>query len=108
MRFQLSPLGPVGGVVWGVRVTEQETGLRFVNDEPDAGVYPHRPKVLVPRFVEFVEAQARTRGVHLQVKGRCFYRLLLVASEAREAVGEGVGDAEVHQRSFSSWRSWSF
>ena len=39
--------------------------------------------------------------VKLQVESGCLYRLLLIAGQTDEAVGEGVGDAEVHQFSLS-------
>ena len=57
---------------------------------------PHRPKILIFRAVQLVKAHAATGGLHLQIKRRGLAGLLLVASQARKAGGEGVGDAEVH------------
>src|SRR5438552_3717889 len=37
------------------------------------------------------------RRVRLQIEGRCLDGFLLVSGKAREAVGEGVGDEELHQ-----------
>ena len=41
-----------------------------------------------------MEAEARPRWIHLQVKGRGLDGFLLVAGQPRKAVGERVGDAE--------------
>ena len=96
MGFQLAPLGPVVSLVVVIDVTEQQAALRLVNDEPEVAAHPHRPEVFVLRLVELVKAHPRTRGIHLQVKGRRLNSFLLVAGQAREAVGESVGDAEIH------------
>ena len=60
------------------------------------------PEVLVLRPVDLVPLQARMRRVHLQVERRGLDRLLLVTGQLREAVGEGVSDAELHQVSIST------
>ncbi len=77
-------------------VAEQQAAFRLVDDQTNVAAHPYRPKVLVFRPVELVEAQPRTCRIHLQVEGRRFDGFLLVASEAGEAVGERVGDAEFH------------
>ncbi len=90
------PLGPAIGLVVVVDVGEQQARGGAVDDEPDVRVHPHGPEALVLRAVELVEGQAGRGGIHLQVEGGHLHRLLLLAGQAAEAVGEGVGDAEVH------------
>ena len=67
-----------------------------MHDQADITADPHRQEVRVFRFVEFVQLHARLRRVHLQVERGDFYRFLLLASEPRQALREGVGDAEFH------------
>lgn len=43
-----------------------------------------------------VQTHAGVRRVQLQVKGGGLDRFLLVAGQTGQAVGEGIGDAEVH------------
>ncbi|MCY1379683.1 hypothetical protein D9M69_674240 [compost metagenome] len=52
--------------------------------------------MLVLGLLDAVELQPRAGRVLLQVKRRDLDRLLFVGGQAREAVGEGVGDAELH------------
>ena len=80
-------------------VAEQQARLGPVDDQPDVAADPHRPEVLVLRLVELVELQPGLRRVDLQVEGRRLDGLLLVAGQAGEAVGEGVGDEEVQSAS---------
>ena len=103
MGFQLPPLGPVVGFVMVTHEAEQQAALRSVNDEPDVRAHAHRPEVLVLRLFELVEGQARTGGIHLQIKGRGLDGFLLVTGQPCEAVGEGIGDAEVHGHSGQSF-----
>ncbi|MGE4182762.1 MAG: hypothetical protein AB7J34_23295 [Limisphaerales bacterium] len=58
MRLQSAPLSPIVGFVVVIHVAEQQAALRPVDDEPDVAAHPHRPKVLIPRLVELVEAEA--------------------------------------------------
>ena len=96
MSFQPPSFCPlVRGVVM-VDVAEQEARRRPVDDQPDVATDPNGPEVLVLRPVDLVQLQPRMRRVHLQVERRGLDRLLLVAGQLREAVGEGVGDAELH------------
>jgi hypothetical protein len=67
-----------------------------VDDQPDVAVDAHRPEVLVLRPVQLVELHPRVGGVELEVEGRGLHGLLLFAGQLGEAVGEGVGDAELH------------
>jgi len=86
-----------------VDVAQQQAVGRLVHDEPDIAAHAHRPEVSIARLVELVKAHARAGRVHLQVERRRLGGLLLVAGQAREAGGEGVGDAEVHGRAPSLW-----
>jgi hypothetical protein len=94
--FQLAALGPIVGLVVVIHIAQQEASGRFVNDQPDVGTHPHRPEILVLRPVQLVEAHAVACGIHLQVESGRLGRLLLVAGQAGETVGEGVGDEEGH------------
>jgi hypothetical protein len=67
-----------------------------VQDDADVTACTHRPEVLVFGLLDPMQAHAGMRRVQLQVERRGFDRLLLVAGQAGQAVGEGVGDAEVH------------
>ena len=68
-----------------------------MHDQADVAADAHRPEVLVPRVIQLVEAQSGIGRIDLKVERRGLDRLLLVARQAGEAVGEGVGDAEVHR-----------
>jgi hypothetical protein len=96
MRLQLPPLGPVIGLVVVVDVAEKEACIAFMNDQPNIAARPHRPEVLVSRFIELVEAHAGVGGVDLQVESGRFDGFLLLAGQASEAISESVGDTEVH------------
>ena len=63
----------------------------------DVAVDAHRPEVRVLGPVEAVETHARRRGAELQIERGRLDRLLLGAGEPGEAVGKGVGDAEIHR-----------
>ena len=70
---------------------------------------PHRREILVARLVELVELHPRVGGVELEIERRRLDRFLLLARQPREAVGEGVGDAEIHFCVFLTGTSdWSF
>ena len=92
MRLELPALRPRVRAVVVIDVAEQQAGVGPVHDQPDVRVDPDRPETLVLRLIELVKAQARRRRVHLQVEGGRLDGLLLVAGQAREAVGERVGD----------------
>jgi hypothetical protein len=96
MRLQPTALRPAISRVVMVRVAQQQASLRPVDDQPNVAADPHRPEVLVLRLLELVELHARGRRVDLEVERRRLDGLLLVARESGQAVGEGVGDAEVH------------
>lgn len=96
MGFQLASRLPVICLVVVIHIAEQQAFRGFVDDEPVISARPHRPEIPILRLVQFVETHASTRGIHLQIKSRRLGRLLLVASQAGKAVGEGVGDEEGH------------
>ena len=96
MRFQLAALGPAIRLIVMIDVTQQQASRGFVHDQADIAADPHRPEVRILRPIEFVEVHSRVCRVQLQIKGCGLHRFLLVAGEAAEAVGEGVGDSEVH------------
>ncbi len=96
MRFQFAALGPAVSRIMMIDVAQQQARRGTMHDQAYVAVHPYRPEALVLRLVELVEAHARVCGVDLQVEGGHLHRLLLIAGQAREAVGEGVGDAKVH------------
>jgi hypothetical protein len=99
VRLQLAPFRPVIGPVVVVDVAEQEARIALVHDQANVAADPHRPEIPVPRLVQPVQAHAGVGRVELQVEGRGLGRSLLVAGQARQAIGEGVGDAEFHHDS---------
>jgi hypothetical protein len=99
VRFQLAPFRPVIGPVVVVDVAEQEARIALVHDQANVAADAHGPEIPVPRLVQPVQAHAGIGRVELQVEGRGLDRALLVAGEARQAIGEGVGDAEFHHGS---------
>ena len=103
MRLQFPPPRPVVGLVMVVDVAEQQTGRRLVHDDRDVRIHTHRLEVLVLRFVQLVELQSRCRQIHLEVKGRGLDGFLLLSRETGEAIGEGVGDEEVHSGIFNAF-----
>ena len=102
MGLQLAPLGPIVRLVVVADEAKQQAGVAPMNDHPDVATDPHRPEILVFRLIEFVEAHAWIGGIELQVERRCLDRLLLVAGEASEAIGEGIGDPEFHAQDLGS------
>ncbi len=95
--FKLAALRPVISLVVVIHIAQQQTAVGLVNDDADVAASTRRPKVLVFGLFNAVQADAWLRRVDLQVKRRGFDPLLLVAGQACQAVGEGVGDAKVHQ-----------
>jgi hypothetical protein len=81
-----------------VDVAEQKARIGAVHDEPQIEADAGRPEVAVLRFIDAVELKAGLRGVHLEIERGGLDGFLFVAGEAREAVGESVGDAEFDKR----------
>ncbi len=96
MRLQLAAFGPVVGLVVVIDVAEQQAVSRLVDDQPDVAADADRPEVLVLRLVELVKLMPGLAGLSCKIERRRLDGLLLVAGQAGEAVGEGVGDAEFH------------
>ena len=67
-----------------------------MHDQAEIAADPYRPEVRVSRMVELVQLHARVRLVELQIKGGGFDRFLLFAGQPRQALREGVGNAEFH------------
>ncbi|KFB73003.1 MAG: hypothetical protein AW09_001778 [Candidatus Accumulibacter phosphatis] len=102
--FQPAPFRPVIGPVMVVDVAEQEARIALVHDQANVAADTHRPEIPVPRPVQPVQAHAGVGRVELQVEGRGLDRSLLVAAQARQAIGEGVGNAEFHRLSRATAR----
>ena len=96
VRLQLAPLGPVVGVVVVVDVAEQQAVGGPVDDQPDVALTRTDQKFLSFARSSLWKLKPGLAGIELQVEGGRLDRLLLVAGQPCEAVGEGVGDAEVH------------
>ena len=110
MPPQPPPHRPLVRRVVMVHVAEQEARRGPVDDQPEVAADAGGPEVLVLRPLDLVQIQPRPSRVHLQVERGGLDRLLLLAGQLREAVGEGVGDAELHaytakQKSCSSKRA---
>jgi hypothetical protein len=80
-----------------VYVTQQETGFRLVNDQPEVAAHSHRPEVLVFGPVEFVQLHSGVDRIHLQIEGGGLDGFLFFASQSGEAIGKGIGNAEFHR-----------
>ena len=89
-------LCPVVSLVVVVRVAQEQAALRPVNNEPNVGVLPHRPRVLVLRPVQLMKTHPWTCRIQLQVERRGFDGFLLFAGQPGKAAREGVDDAEVN------------
>src|SRR5437016_7556084 len=103
MCLELPPLAPRVRLVMMRDVAEKEALCGSMNDQADVGADADRPEAFVLRLVEAMEVEARARRVHLQIERGGLDRLLLVAGQARQAVGEGVGDEELHGLYFFSY-----
>lgn len=57
---------------------------------------PDGPEVRVSRPAQLVKPHAGVRRIKLKIEGGGLDRLLFLAAQLGEAVGEGVGDAELH------------
>jgi hypothetical protein len=96
MGFQLAPLRPAVSRVVVIHIAEKQARFRAVDNEADVRVHPYGQEILVFRLVQLVELHPRTGRIHLQIKGRCLDGLLLLARETGKAVGEGIGNSEIH------------
>ena len=103
MHLESTTSRPLVGLVVMVDVYEQEVPVAAVDDQPDVAPGTNRPEVRVSRLVDPVKLQARMGRVRLQVERRRLDRLLLVSREAREAIGERVGNPKKHQSTRKSF-----
>ena len=49
-------------------------------------------------FATLVELQSRLRRIHLEVESRRLGSLLLSPGQFGEAIGEGIGNSEIHEK----------
>ena len=77
-----------------IDIDEHDARRGAMQDQADVPVDPDRPEIPVLGAVDPVERQPWRRRVHLQIEGRGFRGLLLVAGQLGKAIGEGVGDTE--------------
>ena len=101
MALETSPFCPLIRGVVVVHVAQKETRRRLVNNQANVTAHAGGPEALVLRPLDLMELEPGMRRVHLQIEGRHLDRLLFVGGQLREAAGEGVGDAELHQVSIS-------
>ena len=80
-----------------INVTQQEARFALVNDQTYVSASPNRPEALILCSIELVKLHARIRWFGLQIEGSRLNCFLLVASQARKAIGESVGDAKFHR-----------
>ena len=71
-----------------------------MNDQPDVFIDANRPEIRVARPIEPMKAQTRVREVQLKIKCCGLDRSLLRPVQPGEAGGEGIGDAEIHHRTY--------
>src|SRR5665213_1289305 len=78
-----------------------------MHDKADVPADADGPEILILRLVELMKAHAGTGRIDLQVKGRRFDRLLLVAGEASKTISECVGDTEFHHDTLNTFMTSS-
>ena len=104
---QSAPFGPLISVVVVIHIAQHQTILGPMHDDSDVSTDANGPEIPVLCSVQFVEFKPRTGRVGLQVEGSRFYRLLLFIGQFGQAVGEGVGDEEVHWSEITVWSAGS-
>ena len=97
MPLDLASLGPGVRRVVMIDVAEHQARCRLVDDQPQIAADTNGPEVRILRLAQPMELHPRAGRIHLQIKRRRLRKLLLLAGEPREAVGEGVGDSKVHR-----------
>ena len=98
MRVELPTLGPRVRLVVVVDVAEQERRVVLWTISRMSLPDTHRPEVPILGFSSWWNFRLGWAGFDLQIEGRRLDGLLLLAGQPREAVGERVGDQELHQR----------
>ena len=79
-----------------------------MHDNPYIEIHPNGAEIPVLRALQPVKAMPRIFRVHLQIERSRLDCLLFVAGQLGEAVGECVGDTEVHQSEEAYRASVSF
>jgi hypothetical protein len=101
MALDPAPLCPAVRRVVMPDIAQQQARCGPMDNQSDIVIDPYRPEVRVSGPIEPMEMQTRDRRIELQIECRRLDRFLLRPGQPREAVGEGVGDAEFHLRSGS-------
>src|SRR5688572_3925060 len=96
MGLELSPFCPPVGLVVMTDIAEKDASGRPVDDKTDIAADAHRPEILILGAVELVKTQTGGRRIYLEIEGGRLDRLLLVAGQPCQAVGEGIGDQKIH------------
>ena len=81
-----------------IDVAQQQAGIRFMNNNPDITTCTHRPKVRILATIDAMKLHPRIDRINLQIKSRRLDRLLLIARQSSEAIGERIRDAKFHER----------
>lgn len=76
--------------------TSVSTGRQASQLRSTVSIHPHGPEVRVFGAVQLVEGQAVRGRVQLKVESGSLGRPLLLRRQAAKAVGERVGDSEIH------------
>ena len=90
-----------------IHVAQHQTIPGPMHDDPDVPTDADRPEIPISCPVKPVKFQPRSRRVGLEVEGGRFNRLLFFIGQLGEAVGEGVGDEEVHRCKITAWSAGS-
>ena len=67
-----------------------------MHDYSDIAADTDGPEMRVSGSIQLVELQSGQSRSQKKIQSRGLHRLLLVAGELGETVGEGVGDSELH------------
>jgi len=77
-------------------ITQQQSGICFMDDQPDIGIDADGPEVGIFRPIQPVKLHAWMGRVKLQVEGCGLDNFLFLTGQLSEAIRKGVGDAEFH------------
>ena len=69
-----------------------------MDDDSDIFIDADRPEIRVLGLRQLVELQSRLRRIHLEVESRGLGSLLLSPGQFGEAIGEGIGNSEIHEK----------
>lgn len=96
VTFDSPPLCPSVSRIVVIDVAQQQTGIGLMDDHPDIASGADRPKVGILAAVDAMKLHPGIDRIHLQIESGCLNRLLLIAGQTCEAVGECIGDSELH------------